>query len=121
MEQVRSLEPVSVVVGSFVIVQSPKVWLPTSSFSPQRHSLPVLGFILLPVAVAVLMNRNRLFLPIFADGQLRSLEPVSVVVGSFCYRPITESMVAHIQFFAAASIPSVLGFILLLQSRMLCS
>ena len=38
MEQVRSLEPVSVVVGSVVIVQSSKVWLPcllyTSNLTP---------------------------------------------------------------------------------------
>ena len=155
MEQVRSLEPVSVVVGSFVIVQSPKVWFAHFSFLATAAFLPVLGFITsmfasrrscahvqalewfrsahsrrpcsprlwnqprfrwpasslsnrrrygLPHSAfhhrntpasagyrhismlhhgCMCMNRNRLFCVYLQMEQVRSLEPVSVVVGSF--------------------------------------
>ena len=73
----------------------------------------MLGFILLPVAVAVFMNRNRLFLLIFADGAGTFSGTCFGCGRLLCYRPIIESMVAHFSFIAAGAFLPVLGFILL--------
>ena len=62
---------------------------------------------------AVFMNRNRLFLLIFADGAGTFSGTCFGCGRLLCYRPITESMVAHFSFLAAAAFLPVLGFILL--------
>src|SRR5699024_677562 len=77
--------------------------------------LPVLGIVIFPCFImdAVFMNRNRLFLRIFADGA-GTFSGTRFGCGRLlCYRPIIESMVAHFSFLAAAAFLPVLGFILL--------
>ena len=59
------------------------------------------------------MNRNRLFLRIFADGAGTFSGTCFGCGRLLCYRPIIESMVAHFSFLAAAAFLPVLGFILL--------
>ena len=77
--------------------------------------LPVLGIVIFPCFImdAVFMNRNRLFLRIFADGAGTFSGTCFGCGRLLCYRPITESMVAHFSFLAAAAFLPVLGFILL--------
>ena len=77
--------------------------------------LPVLGFVIFPCFIVniVRMNRNRLFLRIFADGAGTFSGTCFGCGRLLCYRPITESMVAHFSFLAAAAFLPVLGFILL--------
>ena len=62
---------------------------------------------------AVYMDRNRLFLRIFADGA-GALPGTCFGCGRLlCYRPIIESMVAHFSFLAAGAFLPVPGFIFL--------
>ena len=77
--------------------------------------LPVVGIVIFPCFImdAVFMNRNRLFLRIFADGAGTFSGTCFGCGRLLCYRPITESMVAHFSFLAAAAFLPVLGFILL--------
>src|SRR5699024_11559729 len=78
--------------------------------------LPVLGFVIFPCFIVniVRMNRQRLCLRIFADGAAGTFSGTCFGCGRLlCYRPITESMVAHFSFLAAAAFLPVLGFILL--------
>ena len=62
--------------------------------------LPVLGIVIFPCFImdAVFMNRNRLFLRIFADGAGTFSGTCFGCGRLLCYRPITESMVAHSVF-----------------------
>ena len=75
----------------------------------------MLGFVIFPCFIvnAVFMNRNRLFLRIFADGAGTFSGTCFGCGRLLCYRPIIESMVAHFSFLAAAAFLPVLGFILL--------
>ena len=77
--------------------------------------LPVLGIVIFPCFImdAVFMNRNRLFLLIFADGAGTFSGTCFGCGRLLCYRPIIESMVAHFSFLAAAAFLPVLGFIFL--------
>ena len=70
--------------------------------------LPVLGIVIFPCFVmdAVFMNRNRLFLRIFADGAGTFSGTCFGCGRLLCYRPITESMVGYsilINFFAVVA------------------
>ena len=70
--------------------------------------LPVLGIIIFPCFIvnAVFMNRNRLFLRIFADGAGTFSGTCFGCGRLLCYRPITESMVGYsilINFFAVVA------------------
>ena len=72
---------------------------------PTGTLLPVLGIVIFPCFVmdAVFMNRNRLFLRIFADGAGTFSGTCFGCGRLLCYRPIIESMVGYsilINFFA---------------------
>ena len=77
--------------------------------------LPVISIIIFPCFIVniVRMNRQRLCLRIFADGAGAFSGTCFGCGRLLCYRPITESMVAHFSFLAAAAFLPVLGFILL--------
>ena len=70
--------------------------------------LPVLGIVIFPCFImdAVFMNRNRLFLRIFADGAGTFSGTCFGCGRLLCYRPIIESMVGYsilINFFAVVA------------------
>ena len=77
--------------------------------------LPVLGFVIFPCFIVniVRMNRQRLCLRIFADGAGTFSGTCFGCGRLLCYRPITESMVAHFSFLAAAALLPVIGAIIL--------
>ena len=76
--------------------------------------LPVLGIVIFPCFImdAVFMNRNRLFLRIFADGAGTFSGTCFGCGRLLCYRPIIESMVAHFSFIAAGAFFPMLGSII---------
>ena len=76
--------------------------------------LPVLGFVIFPCFIVniVRMNRQRLCLRIFADGAGAFSGTCFGCGRLLCYRPITESMVAHFSFLAAAAFFPMLGSII---------
>ena len=75
----------------------------------------MLGIVIFPCFVVniVRMNRQRLCLRIFADGAGAFSGTCFGCGRLLCYRPITESMVAHFSFLSAAAFLPVLGFIFL--------
>ena len=104
---------VSVVVGSFVIVQSSKVWLPTSVFLPQRHSFSA-GFH--PSAsrrsCAHVQALNGFGLHIVADRAV-TLSGTSLGFGGrLRLSPIAVGRVCHIQLFTTGTLLPVISIII---------
>src|SRR5699024_9879561 len=84
------------------------------SFLAAAAFLPVLGFIFLPIAVAVLMfkHRNGFGLHIVADRAVTCFGAFFGLGGRLRHAPFAVGMVCHIQLFTTGTLLPVLGIVI---------